>query len=364
MMGRLNHEQEQFFYSFRLDEAVPEDHPVREIAAVVDLSWVHCELAPYYPKLGRPSIDPVLMIRMLIVGYVFAIRSERALCRDVQVNLAYRWFCGLSIEDKVPDHSAFSRARDERFRDSGIFRSVFERVVGTCIAAGLVGGAGEVRLRIPKLRQQTFETAIIERYRRRESSVEEALIEMYLAGVSVRRVRGYHRGFVGDAGVALDGVRAEQEDLRNDRDLAQSADRGRASLRVPGRHRAQAQLGRRGAQRLAAGGDRCKQRRLSRDSRHLRRRQGGQGGLERVPQTPQRTRATGRPAHHLGRLSGAFRECGRVLPRRSLAALYRALGTATSSVTFPRPRCGRSRRCSRRFMPARTSWRHARRLSE
>jgi len=118
MMGRLNHEQEQFFYSFRLDEAVPEDHPVREIAAVVDLSWVHSELAPYYPKLGRPSIDPVLMIRMLIVGYVFAIRSERALCRDVQVNLAYRWFCGLSIEDKVPDHSAFSRARDERFRDS------------------------------------------------------------------------------------------------------------------------------------------------------------------------------------------------------------------------------------------------------
>ena len=118
MMGRLNHEQEQFFYSFRLDEAVPEDHPVREIAAVVDLSWVHSELAPYYPKLGRPSIDPVLMIRMLIVGYVFAIRSERALCRDVQVNLAYRWFCGLSIKDNVPDHSAFSRARNERFRDS------------------------------------------------------------------------------------------------------------------------------------------------------------------------------------------------------------------------------------------------------
>src|ERR1700739_4359386 len=85
MMGRLNHEQEQFFYSFRLDEAVPEDHPVREIAAVIDLSWVHSELARYYPRLGRPSIDPVLMIRMLIVGYVFAIRSERALCRDVRV---------------------------------------------------------------------------------------------------------------------------------------------------------------------------------------------------------------------------------------------------------------------------------------
>src|SRR5713101_7198896 len=142
MMGRLNHDQEQFFYSFRLDEAVPNDHPVREVAAVLDLSWVHSELAPYYPRLGRPSIDPVLMIRMLIGGYVFAIRSERALCRDVRVNLAYRWFCGLSIEDKVPDHSAFSRARNERFRNSDIFRSVFERVVGACIGAGLVGGEG------------------------------------------------------------------------------------------------------------------------------------------------------------------------------------------------------------------------------
>jgi Transposase domain (DUF772) len=102
--GRLNHDQGQFFYSFCLDKAVPDDHPVREIAAVLDLSWVHSELAPFYPKLGRPSIDPELMIRMLIVGYVFAIRSERALCREVQVNFAYRWFCGLSIEDKIPDH--------------------------------------------------------------------------------------------------------------------------------------------------------------------------------------------------------------------------------------------------------------------
>src|SRR4029450_2871119 len=140
MMGRLNHDQEQLLYSFHLDEAVPHDHPVRKIAAVLDLSWVHSDLAPFYPKLGRPSIDPELMIRMLIIGYVFAIRSERAICRDVQVNLAYRWFCGLSIEDKIPDHSAFSRARHERFRDSDMFRRVFERVVEACIAAGLVGG--------------------------------------------------------------------------------------------------------------------------------------------------------------------------------------------------------------------------------
>src|SRR5207344_1305631 len=142
MMGRLDHDQERLFYSFCLDEAVPRDHPVREIAAVLDLSWVRSELAPFYSKIGRPSIDPELMMRMLIIGYAFAIRSERAICRDVRVNFAYRWFCGLSIEDKIPDHSTFSRARHERFRDSDMFRRVFERVVETCIAGGLVGGEG------------------------------------------------------------------------------------------------------------------------------------------------------------------------------------------------------------------------------
>ena len=142
MMGRQNNDQEPLFYEFRLDEAVPDDHLVREIDAVLDLSWVHAELAPHYPTLGRPSVDPALMIRMLIIGYVFGLRSERLLCREVQVNFAYRWFCKLGIEHKIPDHSAFSRARNERFRDSDIFRRVFERVVGACIAADLVGGEG------------------------------------------------------------------------------------------------------------------------------------------------------------------------------------------------------------------------------
>ena len=141
-MGRLKHDQRQLFYSFCLEEVVPDDHLARGIAAVLDLSWVHAELAPYYPKIGRPSIDPVLMIRMLIIGYVFGIRSERLLCREVKVNMAYRWFCGLSIEDTIPDHSAFSRARNERFRDNDIFRRVFERVVEACIGAGFVGGEG------------------------------------------------------------------------------------------------------------------------------------------------------------------------------------------------------------------------------
>src|SRR6201987_1852828 len=142
MMGRLNRDQGQLFYSFNLDEAVPDDHLVRKIAAVLDLSWVHDELASHYSTTGRPLIDPVLMIRMLIVGYVFPIRPERALCREVQVNLAYRWFCGLGIEDKVPDHSVFSRARNERFREHDIFRQLFERVVARCIRTGLVGGEG------------------------------------------------------------------------------------------------------------------------------------------------------------------------------------------------------------------------------
>src|SRR5215831_11790017 len=125
MMGRLKGDQSQLFYEFRLDDVVADDHLVRDISAVLDMSWVHAELAPYYLRIGRPSIDPVLMIRMLIIGYVFGIRSERLLCREVKVNLAYRWFCGLSIEDAIPDHSAFSRARNERFdksvREDGTF---------------------------------------------------------------------------------------------------------------------------------------------------------------------------------------------------------------------------------------------------
>ena len=128
MMGRLERDQGQLFYSFCLEEVVPDDHQVRAIAAVLDLSWVYGELSPHYPALGR------------ILGYAFGLRSERLLCREVKVNLAYRWFCGLSIEDKIPDHSAFSRARNERFRDNDIFRRVFERVVEACISAGLVGG--------------------------------------------------------------------------------------------------------------------------------------------------------------------------------------------------------------------------------
>ena len=113
MMGRLKSDQGQLFYEFHLNEAVPEDHLVRKIDAALDLSWLRSELAPHYSSMGRPSIDPELMIRMLVVGYVFAIRSERLICREVQVNLAYRWFCKLGIEDAILacPQRAFSRGR-------------------------------------------------------------------------------------------------------------------------------------------------------------------------------------------------------------------------------------------------------------
>src|SRR5260370_3285052 len=140
MMGRRERGQGQFFYAFDLDKVVPADHLVRQIDAVLDLSWVHNELAPFYSHTGRPSIDPVLMVRMWFGGYVLATRFERRICAEVQVNLAYRWFCKLGIEDKIPDHSVFCRARRERFRESDALCRVFEGVVAMSIAAGLVGG--------------------------------------------------------------------------------------------------------------------------------------------------------------------------------------------------------------------------------
>jgi len=140
MMGRLDQRQSQFFYSFDPDEAVPDDHLVRRIAAVLDLSWVHETLDPHDSNTGRPSIDPELLLRMLVLGYVFAIRSERQLAREVQVNLAYRWFCGLGLEDNIPDHSAFSRAPNERFRQSNLLREMFVGIVSACIASGFVSG--------------------------------------------------------------------------------------------------------------------------------------------------------------------------------------------------------------------------------
>ena len=129
MMGQRTGGQKKLFYSFNLDDQVPADHLLRGIDRCLDLGDLRRQLASFYSHTGRPSIDPELMMRMLIIGYSFGIRSERRLCEEIHLNLAYRWFCRLGLEDTVPDHSTFSKNRHGRFRESEAFRQVFESVV-------------------------------------------------------------------------------------------------------------------------------------------------------------------------------------------------------------------------------------------
>ena len=140
MMGRLPAGQNQLFYEFCIEQQVPEKHVLRALDRFLDFSQIRKHLAPYYSDIGRPSIGPELMIRMLLVGYCFGIRSERRLCEEVHLNLAYRWFCRLGLEDQVPEHSTFSKNRHGRYRDCELFRFVFESVVERCMDEGLVGG--------------------------------------------------------------------------------------------------------------------------------------------------------------------------------------------------------------------------------
>jgi transposase len=144
MMGRQKVDQSQLFYLFNLEGRIPARHLLRRINPMVTriLADVREKLEPFYSEIGRPSIDPELMIRMLIVGYCYGIRSERRLCEEVELHLAYRWFCQLDLDDKVPDHSTFSVNRHGRFRASDAFRQVFEAVVRACMEAGLVQGEG------------------------------------------------------------------------------------------------------------------------------------------------------------------------------------------------------------------------------
>src|SRR5437763_419360 len=142
MMGERRVGQEALFYEFSLERHVPADHLLRSIDRFVDLSGIRAHLQPFYSEIGRPSIDPELMLRMLLVGYCFGIRSERRLCEEAHLNLAYRWFCRLGLEGDVPDHSTFSKNRHGRFRQSDILRRLFESVVERCLAEGLVGGQG------------------------------------------------------------------------------------------------------------------------------------------------------------------------------------------------------------------------------
>ena len=142
MMGRRLGEQAALFYEFSLERHVPPDHLLRSIDRFVELDGLRRELSPFYSTIGRPSIAPELMIRMLLVGYCFGIRSERRLCEEVHLNLAYRWFCRLGLDGDVPDHSTFSKNRHGRFRDSDLLRRLFEAILRRCIDEGLVGGEG------------------------------------------------------------------------------------------------------------------------------------------------------------------------------------------------------------------------------
>lgn len=140
MMGPRQVAQGALFYEFSIEDHVPQDHLLRSIDRFVDLSGIRQYLAPYYSSTGRPSVDPELMLRMLLVGYAMGVRSERRLCEEVHLNLAYRWFCRLDLSDPVPDHSTFSKNRLGRFRDSDLFRVVFETVVARCLDEGLASG--------------------------------------------------------------------------------------------------------------------------------------------------------------------------------------------------------------------------------
>ena len=140
MMGPRQEAQRALFYEFSIEDHVPKDHLLRSIDRFVDLSDLRKHLAPFYSSTGRPSVDPELMIRMLLVGYTMGIRSERRLCEEVHLNLAYRWCCRLDLAEPIPDHSTFSKNRHGRFRDSELLRHVSETCVARCIEEGLVSG--------------------------------------------------------------------------------------------------------------------------------------------------------------------------------------------------------------------------------
>src|SRR5271167_2880433 len=139
MMGQQERTESLFHY-FRLEDQIPQDHLLRLIDEHVDLSFVRERLKTFYSSTGRPSIDPEVLLRLLLVGYLYGITSERRLLEEVQMHLAYRWFTRLDFGEEIPNHSTFSKNRHGRFRQSGVFREVFEEIVTRCLEAGLVAG--------------------------------------------------------------------------------------------------------------------------------------------------------------------------------------------------------------------------------
>src|SRR5271165_6665386 len=139
MMGQQPRTESLFHY-FRLEDQIPDDHLLRLIDQHVDLSFVREQLKDFYSPTGRPSIDPEVLLRLLLIGYLYGITSERRLVDEVRMHLAYRWFARLGFEQQIPDHSTFSKNRHGRFRQAGVFREVFEEIVRRCLEAGLVEG--------------------------------------------------------------------------------------------------------------------------------------------------------------------------------------------------------------------------------
>jgi transposase len=139
MMGKDIHMQGQFIF-VDLNEFIPEDHLLRAIKNMIDFSFIYEKVDHLYSPIGRRSIDPVMLIKMLLLGYLYGIPSERKLEQEVKMNLAYRWFLGLDLGSSIPDHSTLSQNRRRRFKDSSLFQKIFDTIVSRCIAEGLVTG--------------------------------------------------------------------------------------------------------------------------------------------------------------------------------------------------------------------------------
>ena len=138
MMGKQSKQIQMVILD--IDSMIPEDHLLRQIKNCVNFDFIYEKAAPYYSHIGRKSIDPVILIKMLLIGYLYGIKSERRLEEEVSLNLAYRWFCGIDLTQRVPDHSTFSQNRRRRFQDAGIFREIFNEIVLQCIQLGIVSG--------------------------------------------------------------------------------------------------------------------------------------------------------------------------------------------------------------------------------
>ena len=138
MMGRQSGQMSMIILD--LSELIPENHLLRKINQMISFDFIYDLVAPYYPANGRPSVDPVSMFKMLLVGYLYGVKSERRLVQEVQLNIAYRWFCGFELTDKIPDHSTFSKTRRRKWNESRLFQEVFWEIIRRCVKSGVVDG--------------------------------------------------------------------------------------------------------------------------------------------------------------------------------------------------------------------------------